>query len=219
MTFSVIITAGGIGKRMGGELPKQFMPIEGKPLLFHTITRLYDYDPSLQFIVTLPEEWQAYWKELLSEYDFNIPHKVISGGEERFHSIKNALQSCDGSHVLVHDGVRPFVSDSTLDRCFEALKINTAVVPVVAVKESLRKVNSELSIAVPRSDYRVVQTPQCFEKSVLVAAYEQDYHGAITDDASLVEEMGVAIHCVEGNDDNIKITTPADLIFAAALLK
>lgn len=219
MTFSVIITAGGIGKRMGGDLPKQFVPIAGKPLLFHTIKRFYDYDSSFQLIVTLPEDWQAYWQELLSEYDFDVPHQVVAGGAERFHSIKNALQLCEGSHVLVHDGVRPLVSNSTLDRCLKALRVHKAVVPVVAVKESLRKVDSEPSMAVPRSAYRVVQTPQCFEKLVLSIAYERAYHGAITDDASLVEEMGVAIYCVEGNDDNIKITTPTDLILAAALLK
>lgn len=219
MDISVIITAGGTGKRMGGDIPKQFMEVAGKPILFHTIQLFHDFDPSAQILVTLPESWLNYWEELINTYQFDVPHHVISGGEERFHSIKNALQYCDEHFVLVHDGVRPLVSQETLQRCVTALEDYDAVVPVIPVKESLRKVEDRKSEAVIRADYSIVQTPQCFEKSLLEDAYAQEYHAGITDDASLVEQNGGVIHSVAGNDENIKITTPMDLVLAEALLK
>ncbi len=219
MQISVIITAGGIGKRMGGPIPKQFVVIAGAPLLFHTISKFHSYDATAEIVVTLPESWVEYWKELLITYDFQIRHQIVSGGEERFHSIKNALEHCKGTHIFVHDGVRPLVSDETLDRCIEALKKSKAVVPVIPVKESLRKIAGEGTVAVPRALYRVVQTPQCFDRNVLQLAYQQEFHVGITDDASLVEEMGVDVVCVEGNEENIKITTKTDLILAEAVLK
>lgn len=219
MEYSVIITAGGIGKRMGGNIPKQFMEIAGKPLLFHTIERFHQFNASAQILLTLPESWVDYWDELINTYQFGVTHEVIVGGKERFHSIQNAVHYCDGDFVLVHDGVRPLVSEETLTRCLEALELHDAVIPVVEVKESLRKMNGNLSQAVDRGDYRVVQTPQCFEINVLRGAYQQEYHKGITDDASLVEQSGVRVHCVDGNPENIKVTTPVDLILAETLLK
>ncbi|XOV66489.1 MAG: 2-C-methyl-D-erythritol 4-phosphate cytidylyltransferase [Fluviicola sp.] len=219
MDISVIITAGGTGKRMGSEIPKQFMEVAGKPLLFHTISLFHQFNKSTQILVTLPESWLDYWDELINTYQFDVPHEVIAGGQERFHSIKNALQHCNEPIVMVHDGVRPLVSMETLKRCIEALETFNAVVPVVPVKESLRKVSGRKSEAVIRKEYRNVQTPQCFEKSVLEKAYAQEYHDGITDDASLVEQYGEFIHLVDGNDENIKITTPMDLILADVLLK
>ncbi|MCR9171414.1 MAG: 2-C-methyl-D-erythritol 4-phosphate cytidylyltransferase [bacterium] len=219
MDISVIITAGGTGKRMRGDIPKQFMEVAGKPILFHTIALFHSFNNSAQIIVTLPESWLSYWEELINTYQFDVPHEVIAGGQERFHSIKNALQSCNEPIVMVHDGVRPLVSSETLQRCVDALENYNAVIPVVPVKESLRKVFGKKSEALIRSEYRIVQTPQCFEKSVLEQAYAQDYHDGITDDASLVEQNGEYIHLVEGNDENIKITTPMDLLLAESLLK
>lgn len=219
MDISVIITAGGTGKRMGGEIPKQFMEVAGKPILCHTISLFHEFNKSSQILVTLPESWLNYWEELINTYQFDVPHQVITGGQERFHSIKNALQHCTEPIVMVHDGVRPLVSKETLNRCVAALEDHNAVIPVVSVKESLRRLSGQQSEALIRSEYRNVQTPQCFEKSVLEQAYAQDYHNGITDDASLVEQSGEYIHCVEGNDENIKITTPMDLILAEALLK
>lgn len=219
LDYSVIITAGGIGKRMGASIPKQFMEVAGKPLLFHTITLFFKHNPNAQILITLPESWMDHWKELINTHQFEIPHHIVAGGDERFHSIKNALQHCDEEIVLVHDGVRPLVSSETLTRCIEALKDHDAVIPVIPVKESLRRMSDEGSEALIRSEYRNVQTPQCFEKSILERAYAQSYHEGITDDASLVEQLGEHIHCVEGNDENIKITTPMDLILAEALLK
>jgi 2-C-methyl-D-erythritol 4-phosphate cytidylyltransferase len=217
---SIIITAGGIGKRMGGSLPKQFLPIQGRPILFYTIERFYEYDQQIEILLTLPEDWRSYWQELCQEYQFTIPHQVISGGKERYHSIQLALKHSTGKYVGVHDGVRPFVSIETISRCYEKAQLDGSAIPVMYIKESLRMLTDEkLSVSVERSAYRSVQTPQVFERSILVNAYERPFHDAITDDASLVEENGTTIFLVEGNEENIKITTPLDLAFCELILK
>ena len=219
MEKSIIITAGGIGKRMGGSLPKQFLPIQGRPLLFYTIERFHQYDPHIEILLTLPEDWRSYWETLCKEFSFSIPHRVISGGKERYHSIQLALVHSTGNLVGVHDGVRPFVSVETINRCYQTASELGSAVPVMPVKESLRKLNDEtLSVSVERSAFRSVQTPQVFERNILVSAYERTFHDAITDDASLVEENGKTIYLVEGNEENIKITTPLDLSFCEFLL-
>ena len=217
--ISVIVTAGGIGKRMNASLPKQFLVINEKPILMRTIELFYRYDPKIQIILTLPEDWRDYWEELILEHDFVIPHRVVTGGEERYHSIKNALFYCQGEYVAVHDGVRPLVGFHTLENCFKAVKKHDAVIPVMALNESLRKMEGDHTCAVPRTDYMLVQTPQCFKKKVLLKAYDRPYHAAITDDASLVEEAGYTITTVEGNPENIKITTQADFKYAEMFLK
>lgn len=220
MEKSIIITAGGMGKRMGGKLPKQFLPINGRPLLFYTIERFYEYDQQIEILLTLPEDWRSYWQDMCSKNQFTIPHLVISGGKERYHSIQLALKLSKGKYVGVHDGVRPFVSIETIERCFESAITNGSGVPILPIKESLRKITDDkLSVSVERSQYRSVQTPQVFERSILVNAYERPFHDAITDDASLVEENGTTIYLVEGNEENIKITTPLDLAFGELILK
>lgn len=217
--FSIIITAGGIGKRMGASLPKQFIQINEKPILMYTIEQFYHYDPKAQLLLTLPEDWRTYWEELIEENDFRIPHRVVSGGVERYDSIKNALQFCHGEYIAVHDGVRPLVTVETIERCFKAVKKKKAVIPIMSVKESLRYITKEGTRAVNRAEYCNVQTPQCFEKDVLVRAYEMPFNDAITDDACLVELNGTKIHTVPGNDENIKITNQTDLALAEHLLK
>lgn len=217
--FSVIITAGGIGKRMGGPVPKQFLEIAGKPILIHTLEKFHSFDPSAQLLLTLPSDWKSYWQELLVKHSCSIPHTVVEGGAERYHSIKNALESCSGDHVAVHDGVRPLVSADTLMNCFNgAIEFGSAI-PVVPVKESIRKVNEGSSTAEDRSQFRLVQTPQCFKKEWLLKAYSLPYHDRITDDASLVEESGLEVHLVPGNEENIKITSTVDLSIAELLLR
>ena len=216
---SIIITAGGIGKRMGGTLPKQFLPLHGKPLLFYTIERFYEYDPKIEILLTLPQDWLSYWQSLCEEFSFSIPHQVISGGKERYHSIQLALAHSTGNLVGVHDGVRPFVSIETISRCYEKAQLDGSAIPVMHIKESLRMLTDEtLSVSVERSAYRSVQTPQVFERNILVSAYERNFHDAITDDASLVEENGTTIYLVEGNEENIKVTTPLDLSFCEFIL-
>ena len=219
MKRTIIITAGGIGKRMGAEIPKQFLPLHGKPILMHTIERFYEFDNQMQIILTLPEEWRDYWDECCRSVDFSISHEIIEGGKERFHSIKNALEIAHGEIIGVHDGVRPLVSLATISNCFQTAKLKGNAIPVVDVKESLRKIENHHSIALVRSEYRLVQTPQCFEAISLKKAYQQKYHPAITDDASLVEALGIQINLVEGNDNNIKITTPVDLQLAEILMQ
>jgi 2-C-methyl-D-erythritol 4-phosphate cytidylyltransferase len=219
MDISVIITAGGIGKRMGAVLPKQFMQIREKPVLMYTIERFYHFDPSMQLIITLPDGWIDYWEELIHDFEFRIPHRVVVGGTERYHSIKNALNYCNGTHIAIHDGVRPLVSDETLENCFGALKDHNAVIPVISLKESIRQLNDNGSAALDRSRFVLVQTPQCFEGSILRSAYERPYGPEITDDACLVESMGIQIHLVPGNEENIKITTQVDFSLADYLLR
>ena len=216
--FSVIITAGGLGKRMGEELPKQFLLAGGKPILIHTLELFHKYDPDAQFLITLPNEWKSYWEKLCIQYNCNIVHQVIDGGQERYFSIKNALSFCEGEFIAVHDGVRPLVSLDTIKRCFDEVKIKGQVIPVYNIKESIRQLFDDTSKAVDRSQYCIVQTPQCFKAEVLIDAYNRDYHDSITDDASLVEEAGYQIHLVEGNVENVKITSPIDLILANCLL-
>lgn len=217
--FSIIITAGGIGKRMGTTLPKQFIQIKEKPILMYTIEKFYHFDPKAQIILTLPSDWRNYWEELIEENDFRIPHRVVAGGTERYDSIKNALEYCQGDYIAVHDGVRPLVDSGTISRCIKALNKHDAVIPVIPVTESLRIKEGNDTNALDRSKYLLVQTPQCFKKEVLLKAYEKPFSKNITDDACLVEEDGVSIFTVEGNDENIKITTKTDLALAEHLLK
>ena len=217
--FSIIITAGGIGRRMGGDLPKQFLEIGGKPILMHTLELFHSYDSTAQLVLTLPEEWKLFWEDLLLKHKCEIPHSIVDGGKERYFSIKNALDLCTGEFIAVHDGVRPFVSLKTIERCFLAVEELGQVVPVLPVKESLRFIQENESKSLDRTAYFAVQTPQCFKRSALIEAYKIPFHSGITDDASLVEEAGFFIHSVEGNEENIKVTTPLDIILADFLLK
>jgi 2-C-methyl-D-erythritol 4-phosphate cytidylyltransferase len=217
-TRSIIITAGGIGKRMGTDQPKQFLELLGRPVLIHTLERLHRFAPDSQLVLTLPEQHIEDWKSLCQQNGCNIEHTIVAGGQERYHSIKNALDVCTGDTIAVHDGVRPLVSKGTVDRLFEAAQTHKAVIPVIDMKESLRRIEGEESAAVDRSVYRIVQTPQVFDAAVLRSAYNIPFHESITDDASLVEESGQRIHLVDGNEENVKITTPADLAIAMSFL-
>ena len=217
---------------MGGELPKQFIPIEGRPVLMHTLDTFHTCDSSIEIILVLPRDHQPYWQELCREYQFAVPHRIADGGATRFHSVQNGLALADAPEALVavHDGVRPFVSHEVIRRCYQDAEQYGAVVPVIPVVETVRQlikeddltcrdgiVNSG-SVTVPRDAYRLVQTPQTFRASLLRRAYEQPFCEAFTDDASVVEALGAAVHLVEGNRENIKLTTPFDLIVARALL-
>lgn len=219
----VIIVAGGKGMRMGGDVPKQFRPIGGKPVLMRTIEafrRVYD---DIQVILVLPHDQQAYWARLCQEYDFGIPFLTADGGDSRFHSVRNGLalvpDEAEGL-VGVHDGVRPFVSEDTIRRCYEAAWEQGAAIPVVPVVETVRQILPEGdSFTVDRDQFRLVQTPQVFTIGVLKKAYLQPYQREFTDDASVVEEMGHTVVLVEGNRGNIKLTTPDDLKLAEVLCR
>ena len=216
----VIIVAGGSGNRMGTEIPKQLLELCGKPILMHTIQVFHDFDPESRIILVLPEDQQQFWKELCMKHSFSIFHRVISGGKTRFHSVKNGLSQIDGEGIVfIHDGVRPLVSQETIEKCNQMAQKNGNAIPVLSVNESLRKQEGDQNISVDRSQYFSVQTPQTFRSDQILKAYEQDFDPAYTDDASVAEKAGFPIFMVEGNRENIKITTPIDLIVAGALLK
>lgn len=217
----VIIVAGGKGLRMGSDIPKQFLPIGGKPVLMRTIERFREYSEDLQIILVLPKAQQDYWKKLCKEYHFEVEYLLANGGETRFHSVQNglALIPDDAEGVVgVHDGVRPFPSVEVIRNCYEAARTAKAVIPVIPVVETVRHIEGEGSVTVPRGDYRLVQTPQTFDIQLLKAANRQPYNDGFTDDASVVESYGHQITLVEGNRENIKITTPYDLKIAEVLI-
>ena len=214
----VIIVAGGKGLRMGGDVPKQFQLLGNQPVLMHTLQRFADDCKDLQIILVLPQEQIEYWSDLGEKYHFGVEHWIVAGGETRFHSVQSGLaQIPDDAEgvVAVHDGVRPLVSREVIGKCFEEARGKKAVVPVVPVVESLRHVSDG---AVPRADYRLVQTPQTFDIQLLKQAYRQPFSKDFTDDASVVEAFGHPITMVEGNRENIKLTTPFDLRIAEMLL-
>ena len=227
----VIIVAGGKGLRMGSDIPKQFLPIGGKPVLMRTMMRFREYSPTLQIILVLPKAQQDYWQELCKEYDFKLEYLLANGGETRFHSVQHglALIPDDAEGVVgVHDGVRPFPSIEVIRNCYETARTAKAVIPVIPVVETVRKLSPEnpdkpdnpkahSSVTVPRNEYRLVQTPQCFDIQLLKAANQQPYNDGFTDDASVVEAFGFDVTLVDGNRENIKITTPYDLRIAEVL--
>lgn len=214
----IIIVAGGKGLRMGGDIPKQFLPIGGKPVLMRTIERFRAYSNNLQIILVLPEAQQDYWKQLCKEYAFDVDYMLTNGGETRFHSVQHglALIPDDAQGVVgVHDGVRPFPSIEVIMNCYETAREKKAVIPVVPVVETLRHITDGTK---PRNEYRLVQTPQCFDIQLLKAANRQPYNDGFTDDASVVEAFGFENTLVEGNRENIKITTPYDIVVAEAII-
>ncbi len=220
MTQYVLIVAGGKGIRMGGDIPKQFLPIGGVPVLMRTMDAFYAYNQDIQIILVLPHDQQAFWLDLCRKHHFERPYRIADGGETRFHSVKNGLALVETPALVgVHDGVRPFVSSDVIRRCYAEASQKHAVVPCVNVVETLRHVQEERSVTVPRDEYRLVQTPQVFDATLLKKAYEQPYSPQFTDDASVVESMGMVVSLIEGNRENIKITTPFDLKIASALLE
>lgn len=219
MNLSVIITAGGIGTRFSSEVPKQFLSLMGTPVLMRTLNSFYNWNPMNEIILTLPTEWISYWEKLAKKHDFKIPHRIVDGGNERYHSIKNALDMCSGDFVMIHDGVRPLVDKGTLNRCLNALKNNKAVVPYIEIKDSIREVIGANSVSRDRKNYVVVQTPQCFDLKLIHRAYQGEYQEVFTDDASVAENNGLEIYLVKGNEENLKITTPIDFKIAESLIK
>lgn len=216
----VIIVAGGKGLRMGGDLPKQFIPLAGTPVLMRTLENFYSFSTEIDIILVLPRDHQEYWHSLCQEYNFAVPHRIADGGETRFHSVRNglALVDDDDAVVAVHDGVRPFVSHDVIARCFDMAAGGKAVVPVTGVVETVRRMKLDgTSVTVPRGEYRLVQTPQVFPSRMIKKAYAADYIDSFTDDASLVEAMDIDVELAEGNRENIKITTPFDMVVAEAL--
>ena len=232
MRKTVILVAGGKGVRMGGDLPKQFIPVDGKPILMHTAEVFYQWDSLAGLFIVIPEDHAGYWQMLCKELNFNIPHRLVFGGETRFHSVRNALQAIEnaGTHIIggidscnvddvglladpgsaliaVHDGVRPYVSTEVITACFHAAEKYGAAIPVTPMIESVREITGAENRPFDRTRLRIVQTPQVFRADILQKAYKQPYNERFTDDASVVETFGQKIHLVEGAPENIKITT------------
>ena len=220
MKLYAIIVAGGKGQRMKSSVPKQFIELSGKPILMRTIEKFYSAKSSINIILVLPKSHHSVWATLCQKHYFNIPHQVCEGGISRFQSVKNGLQLCiEESIIAVHDGVRPLVNPDLILNLYKEAESKHAVIPVCPVIESIRKVDGDESKALNRSQYYSVQTPQCFSSDLLHKAYQQKEQLNFTDDASVVEALGEKVGLFEGENTNIKITTPADLLLAEAILK
>ena len=217
--INIIITAGGSGLRMGGELPKQFMLLNGRPILFRTVESFASLPLPVEMYVVLPPLYVDFWNEFIVQHNMRTPCIVVVGGLTRFHSVRNALEQIGGGGITaVHDGVRPLVSQEMALRCCELAKTHPAVVPVLEVNESMRRLEGTGSVGVDRSSFRLVQTPQVFWTDTLKQAYKQSYLPCFTDDASVVEHLGISPYLTKGEIKNIKITTPEDLELAALLV-
>ena len=220
MKKHVIIVAGGSGVRMNSDIPKQFQNVNGIPVLFYTLKCFDRYIKGIPIILVLPEPYIEYWKSITKKNKFDYPHKIIKGGENRFFSVKNGLSLIEEPGLIaIHDGVRPLVSQETLHRVFLKAEKEGNAVPAISIAESMRNIETGISKPVNRDLFRLIQTPQCFHSELVKRAYEQNYREKFTDDASVVEVLGIKINLVEGNPENIKITRPSDLKYAEALLK
>ena len=215
-----IIVAGGSGSRMGTDIPKQFLPVAGMPVLMHTLLKFQSYSSSLQIILVLPENQMQAWESLCKKYSFEVVHEIVKGGNSRFQSVSNGLNAIHDLNglVAIHDGVRPFVSKEIIENSFEvAEELGNAIVSV-SMKDSIRMVEGEKSVAVDRSAYSIIQTPQTFKVSLIKKAFKVPELLSFTDDASVLEHYGEKINLIEGSYKNIKITTPEDMLLAEAII-
>lgn len=218
-TTGVIIVAGGSGRRMGGALPKQFMMLNNEPILARSINRIHEALPAAEIVVVLPEEHVELWKNIAARFDV-ARHKIALGGKERFHSVKSGLAALSEGirTIAIHDAVRPLASKKLIIKLLLAAEKSVAVIPAVAPIDSYRIVEGDDSRIIDRSALRMVQTPQVFHAEALRAAYEQPFSSTFTDDASVMEAAGHKVTLVEGERENIKITTPSDMLIAEAII-
>ena len=218
MRRAVIIVAGGTGKRMGGEKPKQFLDLLGRPMIFHTIEIFKKYDHQIEVIVGLQDAYKDYWKDLCTQHSFMIRHRVSPGGKTRFHTVQNSLPMLgENSVVAVHDAVRPLVSIATIEICFQTATSMGTAIPCIEIPDSVRRIEGKRHSPVDRTSLRMIQTPQVFQLKILKESYRQKYRKEFTDDANVVEQAGYAVNLVEGNRENIKITTRTDYLMAKKL--
>jgi 2-C-methyl-D-erythritol 4-phosphate cytidylyltransferase len=219
MELYAVIVAGGSGKRMGAEIPKQFLELSGKPVLMHTIERFKSFNDAIEIITVLPENQLRFWIDLQKKYSFTVPHTLVKGGSVRFFSVRNGLKFVNvPGLVAIHDGVRPFVSIDTIKRCFDTAEKLGNAIPTVSPADSLRILTDQGSLSVNRLHIKQIQTPQVFNAELIKKAYLQEYRPEFTDDATVLEKTGEKINLIEGNRENIKITNPEDLLISTALL-
>lgn len=217
-----IIVAAGSGRRLESEVPKQFMELAGKPMLLHSLEKFFNYDKELQIYLVLPQSYISFWKELAEKNKVVIPHEIVAGGAERFHSVKTALDLIETDEtglVAVHDAARPLLSEALIKLTFDVAADYGSALPAIPVKDSLRKLENEQWEAVNRKDYKAVQTPQVFNLKSLKEAYNRPYHDSFTDDASVYESAGNTIQLVDGEEKNFKVTTPEDFVYCRYLIE
>lgn len=222
----VLIVAAGKGSRMQSNLPKQYLLLENKPVLMHTIEKFYASETKPHLIIAIDSEMEDFWKSLCKQYHFTIPHSISYGGKTRFQTVKKGiafikkmLPDLNGSAIAIHDGARPLIQTSTIDLAFEKAKKSKAVIVARSSTDSVRMIKGTNTKAIDRNQIWLVQTPQIFEACLLERAYEQEEETTFTDDASVVEKLGHAIEIVMGDYKNIKITYPEDLEIAQIYLK
>jgi 2-C-methyl-D-erythritol 4-phosphate cytidylyltransferase len=221
MEKAAILVAGGRGTRMGKSISKQYLPIGGKPVLMHTLEAFHAVDPGIHLILVLPIDDFEFWKNLCLEFNFSLVHRVVAGGNTRFQSVRNGLQSIQFSEglVAIHDGVRPFVKIEVIKQSFDQAALSGSAIAVVPLKDSLREVTEEgLSFFRQRHRFRLVQTPQTFQLQKIRKAFETPEREEFTDDATVYEYQGWQVTLIEGNPENIKLTTPEDLDYAEFIL-
>ena len=215
-----VLVAGGKGVRMGTAVPKQFLPLMDKPILYHTIQAFISAFADIQLILVLPQDQISYAQMVLQSFPERLDITVVSGGETRFHSVQNGLKAITGnSIVFVHDGVRPLVSADLIRRCYHQALEKGSAIPAVAVTDSMRIIEDDDSRPIDREYMRIIQTPQTFRSDIIVPAFEQTYQASFTDEATVVESYGTNIYLIEGERSNIKVTTPEDMVIAEALIK
>lgn len=217
---TLVLVAGGQGLRMGSAIPKQFLPLAGKPVLYYAAKTFLDTFPDIKIVLVLPQEQISYGNILLQAFEQRIDLTIVTGGPTRFHSVQNGLQAVEEEHIVfIHDGVRPFISGEMIERCYEQAIALGSAIPAIAVTDSIRQKTASGFIAIDREQLRSIQTPQTFKAGLIKKAFEQEYRDTFTDEATVLEAAGGQAHLIEGLKANIKITTPEDLIIAEALLE
>ena len=213
-----IIAGGGSGKRFGNAVPKQFSELAGKPVLMHTMEKFFPAGGEI--ILVLPADFIPHWKNLCEKYSFTLPHSVVTGGDSRTQSVKNGLNRIQEEGIVaIHDAVRPLVTNTLIEKLFSIAEKNGNAVPVISIEHSMRKIDENKNVAVDRTLYKAVQTPQCFHVNIIKEACLKTASEEFSDDASVLEAAGTEIILVEGEKSNIKITTPQDLLLAEAIMK
>lgn len=221
MKQGVIIVAGGTGQRMGGEIPKQYLELDGKPIIIHTLEKFFQFNPQMKVVLVLGAGHLSYWEAISHSHVYGSRVEVAFGGKTRYESVKNGLTFIENELIVgIHDAVRPLVSQKALERCYEVAENEDSGIPVLEIDETVRKIGPDgHSTHLDRSVLRKVQTPQVFKSEMIKEAYKQPFDPSFTDDASVFQSLYGKVTLVRGNQENIKITTPTDLQMALALIQ
>lgn len=217
--YYAIIVGGGSGSRMQSDIPKQFLPLKGRPVLMHTIDAFHSSSSDPEIIVVLNVDYHKYWENLCKEHNYSIPHQLVRGGLKRFHSVQNGLKKIKGNAIVaIHDAVRPLINPKFIDLAFRQAEVIGTAIAAVGSRDSVRQRNQTGTVSLNREDIYLIQTPQVFKSNILRKAYKQDYRNEFTDDATVVDRSGVEINLIEGDIRNIKITFPEDILIAEIYL-